>query len=156
MNLPMTTLSMRHTITALLLALVGFCQAAIAPKSDDRMMEEADGVIVGEVLKVTSKTEDGEAWDGLGKEIITYYTSTIKISEVRKGETFEAGKEVKIETMQVEWIGKGDPPPGHSGHFHQPAKGEKVLVFFTKRKDEGTWFATLQNGMQLLEAAEKE
>jgi hypothetical protein len=141
------------SILAAVTAGITVCQGAMIPKSNEEMMKEAQGVFVGTVQKVTSVKRNGESY-GLGKEVITTYTSKILITEVKKGRDLKVGQEIEVQTKQFRWVGTGTPPPGHSGHHLKPKKGQEVLVFFELR-DDGTKFALFQDGMQLAKKEEK-
>ncbi len=149
----MKTVKIILSILIAVTASITVCQGAKIPQSNEEMMKEAQGVFVGTVQKVTSEEKDGET-HGKDKEVITTYTSKILITEVKKGKDLKVGQEIEVQTKQFRWVGKGTPPPGHSGHHLTPVKGQEVLVFFKLLKD-GTKFALFQDGMQLAKKEEQ-
>ncbi len=113
-------------------ASITLCQAAAAPKGKEWLTKEADAIVTGVILEVSSKTRDVK--DFGGTQTITTYASKVKIEKIKKGKDLKLGQVVTIYSRRHAWNGPGVEPPGHHGHFHTPVKGQQIEVFYKVNK----------------------
>ena len=120
--------------------------AAVAPRGPKDMKKDASHVVVGTVQKVFMHQEVVKEFGGA--EARTTYISQIKIESVEKGAGVSKDDVVYVKTWKHKWQGPGLPPPGNTGHWHVPKKGERVQVYYSSLK--GLNHVLLQSGMKAM------
>ena len=116
-------------------------QAEVPNQSPENLKKNATHIVTGKVLKMTEKSTKSANYDDIAG------FCEITVTALEKGEGIETGKLVKARYSKRYWIGKGDPPPGSSGHRGLPKKDETVRVYLSKAKDGG-YDVILPNGFE--------
>lgn len=120
-------------------------EAAAAPKSPEKLKQQAETVVADTVTALSSGVEKSKVETAPGVHIDRVYTITQKITSVSKGETVAAGDEIEIAAWQLE---TRDPPlPGLQGHEFVPKQGDTIIAYL-KGKDGGAHTPIVPNGMQ--------
>jgi hypothetical protein len=144
----------------LLLAIVGaslFAGAALAEKplsSADDLRGMATDVIVGQVAAVYERVESDANWKS------TSYVAEIRVQKCEKGDVLRKGDLAYVRYWRRSWIGKGNPPPGTSGHIGLPSTKDTVRVYlarnaydgFTNENHDGGFNVIGVNGFEKVEA----
>lgn len=103
--------------------------AAEAPKSTEKLENQATHVVRGKVLDVTTKVEKSkiETYPGVHKD--TIYTITVQVEGVSKGSEAKEGGKITVLAWRPHT--RKPNPPGSQGHEIIPKKGETATFYLT-------------------------
>ena len=121
-------------VLVIVIASATFVSATRAEKVDMSLEELADTatrIITGKVVAVYQRTEA----DGNYK--YTHYVAEVRVDEVEKGEGLEKDRLAYVRYWTSAWIGKGNPPPGTSGHRGLPKAGDIVRIYLARDAYDG-------------------
>lgn len=131
---------MNRLLPLLAIALAIFVAVpALAEKvsmSPAEMLKIATHVVKGQVNSIYAKVVRDENWE------TTYYVAEVRVDECEKGEGLKKGDLMYVRYWHRGWIGKGNPPPGTSGHRGLPAQGETLRIYTSRNAYDGFGTAT--------------
>ncbi|MDG2123779.1 MAG: hypothetical protein P8J87_08790, partial [Verrucomicrobiales bacterium] len=116
----------------------GIASAEKALVSKANLEKMSTHVVVGEVMGIYSKVEEK------GNYRVTRYVAEVKIDAVEKGDGLKGRELVYVRYWSQQWIGKGLPDPGTTGHWPKPGEGVRVRVYLVDSGYDG--FGTTADG----------
>lgn len=122
---------MGMTVTLVLAFMAGRAQAEKEPLSPEELRKTATHVVTGRVNAIYSRVERSADYE------YTRYVAEVQVGETEKGDGLKKGALVYARYYRKRWIGKGDPPPGTSGHAPVPAEKDAVRVYLAKNAYDG-------------------
>lgn len=151
----MATIHRMIKSTALFAVVLGLTSswAAKAPVSDDKLKKNAQAIVSGKVLEVTSEVKPSKVETGPGTHRDTVFTITIEVETVSKGDKVKAGDKIKV----LAWKTHTRQPnePGLQGHGSIPRKGNVVTChlkgtgFYLKKSKASTFVPIHPNGIKV-------
>ena len=133
-------------ITAWLLN-VSHVQAEIPKRSQNELQVAASSAVTGVVERTYTHKETK------GNFEYTYGVAEIALVRVDKGDDIVAKERVFVRYWRKKWIGSGNPPPDHYGHWDIPEKGDMAEIYV--KGDRKTGFDVLSpNGFFKVTKAE--
>ena len=118
--------------------------AAKAPVGPEGLKQEAEHIVSGRVVEVTSSTRKSKVETAWGIHRDRVFRITLKVETVRQGSGIRAGAEIQVVAWQP--ARRIPPLPGLQGHHPIPRKGDAVTVYL-KGKDGEAFKPILPNGM---------
>ena len=128
-------------------------QAAKVPMSQKELEKEANHIVSGKVISVTTKVQKSKVERALGLHRDRVYTIKLKVTSVSKGTGVKVGQEILIEAWQPST--RIPPLPGLQGHEPIPEKGDTVKMHLLKNKKEKAYQPLLPNGIEIIKKAKK-
>lgn len=101
-------------------------RAAIAPRSPEKLKEEATHIVSGTVVEVTSKTQKSKIEKAVGIHRDRIYTIKLRVTAVSKGAGVKAGDLIELVAWRPSC--RIPPLPGLQGHGSIPKNGETIKV----------------------------
>ncbi len=144
-----TTSHLGSRVFALVAALASIATfpalAAVAPISPAELKKQANYIVTGSVIGVTSKTQASKVEKALGIHRDRIYTIRIKVETISKGSGVKVGSEIEI----LAWKPSTRIPqlPGPQGHGPIPKKGDKA-TFYLKAKGKKQFEPLHPNGIE--------
>ena len=141
---------MNHSTESLILiALLSFPIAiwgAKIPASPEQLKKQADLVVTGKVISISSKIGKSKIETSPGVHRDEVFTIKILVSTVKKGAGVKSGDQIEI----VAWkpVKRIPPIPGLQGHQTVPAKGD-TATFFLEGKVGTLLEPILPNGISI-------
>jgi hypothetical protein len=130
----------------LVVALIGFCRAEIAPRKVEEMQSDATHIVLGEVKWIGTNATRDTNWERSTRVV------EIRVTAVEKGERVAVGDAIYGRVWNDHWIGQGSAPPHGSGHW-VPKPGDTVRAYLEAK--DGGYDVLLPNGIVVLKAAKK-
>lgn len=125
--------------------------AAVAPYSEETMMEESTHVVEGKVVALSSKTKKSKVERGLLIARDRFFTITVKLTGIEKGRGVKRGDELILEAWQPST--RFPPLPGPQGHQPIPNKADIVRTYLRYDKESKTYHPFMPNGITILKKA---
>ncbi len=100
-----------------------------APMTKEQLQSTATHVVVGKVQAIYSRKELKRSYQ------YTHYVAEVKVDKLEKGEGISGL--VYVRYLDIEWIGKGEIPPGPSGHYPSPTVGETYRIYLAQNAYDG-------------------
>lgn len=147
------TFSMRFNFLFFFVGLFALsdADAAVAPYSEESMMEESTHVVQGKVVALSSKTQKSR----FGRDLLIardrIFKITVKVTIVEKGKELKQGNELTFEAWQPST--RFPPLPGAQGHQPVPNKGDKVKAYLLYNEKSKTYHPFMPNGITILKKA---
>ncbi|MDQ3333291.1 MAG: hypothetical protein M3552_22035 [Planctomycetota bacterium] len=136
------------TIACVAALAVSSAFAEIPKLSQDELREDASEAFSGEVVETYERTKKSAKYER------TYGVAEIAVESVEKGSEVAVGDRVFVRYWGKRWVGAGDPPPDHYGHWNVPSKTDSVVVYV--KGDRKTGYDVLSpNGFYAVEKAAK-
>ena len=126
-------------------------EAAVAPHSEESMMEEATHVVEGKVIALSSKTQKSKVERDLLVARDRIFKITVKVAALKKGKGLKQGEELTFEAWQPST--RFPPLPGPQGHQPVPDKGDEVKAYLLYNEKSKTYHPFMPNGIEVLEKA---
>ena len=139
-------------VTVFVLGIVDL-QAAKVPMSQKELEKEANHIVSGKVISVTSKVQKSKIERALGLHRDKVYTIKLKVASVSKGTGVKVGQEILIGAWQPST--RIPPVPGLQGHEPIPEKGDAVKMYLLKNKKAKAYEPLLPNGIEITKKAKK-
>ena len=130
---------------------VFFASAAVAPHSEESMMEESTHLVEGKVVALSSKTQKSKVERGLLIARDRIFKITVKVTTLEKGKDVKEGDELSLEAWQPST--RFPPLPGPQGHQPVPNKGDLVKTYLFYDKNTKTYHPSMPNGISILKEA---
>ena len=124
--------------------------AAVAPYSEESMMEEATHVVRGKVVALSSKTQKSIHPSTRSDFLIArdrIFKINIKVTDLEKGKGLEQGNELTFEAWQPSI--RFPPLPGLQGHQPVPDKGDLVKAYLLYNEKSKTYHPLMPNGITI-------
>ena len=125
--------------------------AAVAPYSEESMMEESTHVVRGKVVALSSKTQKSKYEKDLLIARDRIFKITVKVTDLEKGNGLEQGNELTFEAWQPST--RFPPLPGPQGHQPVPDKGDEVKAYLLFDEKSKTYHPFMPNGITILKKA---
>ena len=125
--------------------------AAVAPHSNESMMEEAAHVVRGKVVDLSSKTQKSKVERGLLIARDRIFTITLQVTAVEKSTGVKPGEELTFEAWKPST--RFPPLPGPQGHQPVPDKSDLVKVYLLFNEKSKTYHPIMPNGITILKKA---
>ena len=150
------TFSMRFNFLFFFVGLFALsdADAAVAPYSEESMMEESTHVVQGKVVALSSKTQKSIHPSTRSDFLIArdrIFKITVKVTIVEKGNGLEQGNELTFEAWQPST--RFPPLPGAQGHQPVPDKGNEVKAYLLFDEKSKTYHPFMPNGITILKKA---
>ena len=139
-------------VTVFVLGIVDL-QAAKVPMSPKELEKEANHIVSGKVISVTTKVQKSKIERALGLHRDRLYTIKLKVASVSKGAGVKVGQEILIGAWQPST--RIPPVPGLQGHEPIPEKGDTVKMYLLKNKKAKAYEPLLPNGIEITKKAKK-
>lgn len=108
----------------------------IPKQSREELSESASHALVGKVVRTYERQErDQHDFE------YTYGVAEISVDSVGKGSEIASSDRVFVRYWRKKWIGTGDPPPDHYGHWSIPNATDTVVAYV--KGDRKTGFEVL-------------
>lgn len=118
-----------------LLMITNWAHAEIPKQSEKELRASASHAFTGTVVRIYSQEEKR------GKFEYTYGVAEMAVEDVTQGTDVTANDRVFVRYWRKKWIGNGNPPPDHYGHWEIPAKTDSVEIYV--KGDRKTGFDVL-------------
>ena len=125
-------------------------EAAVAPHSEESMMEEATHVVEGKVIALSSKTQKSRRRSSRSDFLIArdrIFKITVEVIAVEKGKDVKEGDELSLEAWQPST--RFPPLPGPQGHQPVPNKGDLVKTYLLYDKKTRIYHPFMPNGIEI-------
>jgi hypothetical protein len=121
-----------------------------APLSKRELQDTATHIVVGDVQAIYSRTERKGDYEYLR------HVAEVRIDKMEKGEG--PGELIYVRFFDIVWKGVGQMPPGPSGHYPRPKRGDTYRFYlsqnaydgFSRDNNDGGFNVIYGNGVQPL------
>ena len=114
---------------------LGYASAEIAEQSKEELKTSASHILTGTVVRTYERKEMR------GGIEYTYSVAEVAVGHVHKGADVVADDRVYVRYWRKKWIGSGNPPPDHYGHWNIPVSGDTAEIYV--KGDRKTGFDVL-------------
>ena len=105
------------------LMVMSYADAEIPKRSKNELQASASHALTGTVERIYEQKEKQGDFE------YTYGVAEVAVERVDKGADVVANDRVFVRYWRNKWIGNGNPPPGHSGHWDIPAKTDSAEIY---------------------------
>ena len=121
-------------LAASLLAM-SYARAEIPKQSKEKLQALASHALTGTIERVYEHKEKRGDYE------FTHGVAEVAVERVDKGTDVVANDRVFVRFWRQKWIGEGNSPPGHSGHWNIPARTDTAEIYV--KGDRKTGFDVL-------------
>ena len=119
-------------VTVMLLSAISVtAQAEIPKKSKQKLNAEASHQLIGTVIRSYDQEEKR------GNFEYTHSVAEVAVETVGKGTEIEKGDRVFVRFWKKRFVGTGNPPPDHYGHWNAPQQSDKVEIYVEGDRKSG-------------------
>ena len=106
-------------------------RAEIPRLSKEKLQAAASHALTGTVERIYERKEKRGDFE------LTYGVAEVAVERVDQGTDIVANDRVFVRFWHQKWMGNGNPPPGHSGHWDIPAKTDSAEIFVKGNRKTG-------------------
>jgi len=111
---------------------VGDCVIAEIPKqSKDDLLASASHMVTGSIQRTYERKET------LGDFEFTHGVAEVAVEKVAKGSDIATDDRIYVRYWSKKWIGSGNPPPDHYGHWNIPRKSDSAEIYVKGNRKTG-------------------
>jgi hypothetical protein len=105
--------------------------AEIPKESKESLHASASHALTGKVAGTYERIEKRADFE------TTYGIAEVAVERVDKGAEIVAGDRIFVRYWRKRWVGKGNPPPDHYGHWNLPEATDAVVVYVRGDRTSG-------------------
>ena len=115
----------------------------VPPLLPEELKQSSTHIVTGEVRRIYTHVET------VGPYEQTNGVAEVAITGLEKGDGVKPAGLLYARFWDQRWVGRGEQPPGASGHYDVPARGKRVRIFL-KRSADGGYDVLLPNGFHAI------